>query len=141
MLTRRKDSPWPPTLANYMHRYMHRHDLYQILKYKADIFSGLVTCLLDKGRLPRTERIRKKLSQKCKSVIAASAQSWKQDGLLHTAGPWLRKSPALKQAWESHRDSLSHIQELDISTDQSGQISSLQGTKRVSQTARYGSRS
>ena len=81
---------------NYLHRYMHRYNMYQLPRSKYEIFENLATFIAEKADLPMTEDVGKELYRKCLALISASARRWRDERLLVPRGPNLGKHAVLK---------------------------------------------
>lgn len=86
---------------------MHCNNLYQVPKYRTVKLKDLVKLFGSRSALPGTEEVLEKLSRKCLYLIGRYSQAWKDEGMLVLGdgrGAALRKSPALRDAWNHHKD-------------------------------------
>jgi len=73
------------------------HDLYHVCESNTRLFTQLVSLLGSNAGLPETAELIVKVIQRCKSLIDASASTWKEQGLLVGNGKLLRKSESFKR--------------------------------------------
>jgi hypothetical protein len=73
------------------------HDLYHVCEPNTKLFTELVSLLGSNAGLPDTEELIAKVIQRCKSVIDASASTWKEQEVLVGNGKFLRKSASFKR--------------------------------------------
>jgi len=100
-----KDTSWPPTVHNYIYRWMHRHNLYHVGPSRVVIFSALIDSIVQRTSLPPTEPTKSALASKCSALIRKSTLQWKRDCLLIQRGCGFSKHTLLKTAWAAQEES------------------------------------
>lgn len=84
---------------------MHRDNLYNICSSKASSLSNLTDSLVLLAKLPTTDDTRKKVAEKCASLIKQSAFEWEQDGLLYRKNYIFGKRVVLRNVWAVYASS------------------------------------
>ena len=100
-----QDTSWPPTVHNYIYRWMHRHNLYHVGPSRVVIFSALIDSIVQRTSLPPTEPTKSALASKCSALIRKSTLQWKRDCLLIQRGCGFSKHTLLKTAWAAQEES------------------------------------